>query len=78
MRALQRGRFDGRINETDLGFMDFTAMAQSMGCQGERVESVAGLETALSTAAAQQGPYVVDIDVRSMTLIGGMQLPEHA
>ena len=76
LRALQRGRFDGRINETDLGFMDFTAMAESMGCKGERVESVAALETALSAAAKQQGPYVIDIDVRSMTLIGGMQLPD--
>jgi len=76
LRALQRGRFDGRINETDLGFMNFTAMAESMGCKGERVESVAALETALSTAAKQQGPYVIDIDVRSMTLIGGMQLPD--
>jgi len=78
LRALQRGRFDGRINETDLGFMDFTAMAQSMGCKGERVDSVAGLDAALSVASAQAGPYVIDIDVRSMTLIGGMQLPERA
>jgi len=78
LRALQNARFEGRINETDLGFMDFTAMAQSMGCKGERVDSVAGLEAALSTAAATQGPYVIDIDVRSMTLIGGMRLPAEA
>ena len=78
LRALQRSRFDGRINETDLGFMDFTAMAESMGCKGERVSTVEGLGAALNTAADQKGPYVIDIDVRSMTLIGGMQLPAEA
>ncbi len=75
LRFLQNSRFEGRINETDLGFMDFTAMAKSMGCAGERVESPAGLEAALATAAASSGPYVVDIDVRNMELIGGMRLP---
>lgn len=75
LRFLQNSRFGGRINETDLGYMDFTMMARSMGCAGERVDSVAGLEAALATAAASDGPYVVDIDVRNMTLIGGMRLP---
>jgi len=76
LRFLQSTRFEGRINETDLGFMDFTLMAKSMGCAGERVDSVAGLEAALATAAGRKGPYVIDIDVRKMTLIGGMQLPK--
>ncbi len=75
LRALQRGRFDGRINETDLGFMDFTAMAASMGCPGERVDSVAGLTAALAKAQQSAGPYVIDIDLRCLELIGGMQLP---
>ena len=75
LRALQRGRFDGRINETDLGFMDFTAMAASMGCPGERVDSVAGLTAALAEAQQAAGPYVIDIDLRCLELIGGMQLP---
>ena len=51
-------------------------MAKSMGCAGERVDSVAAFEAALANAAASKGPYVVDIDVRKMTLIGGMRLPE--
>ncbi len=76
LRFLQSSRFEGRINETDLGFMDFTLMAKSMGCAGERVDSVAAFEAALANAAASKGPYVVDIDVRKMTLIGGMRLPE--
>ena len=76
LRFLQNSRFGGRINETDLGFMDFTAMAKSMGCNGERVTSVPTLESALATAAASQGPYLIDIDVRGMELIGGMRLPE--
>lgn len=75
LRFLQHSRFEGRINETDLGFMDFTAMARSMGCDGERVTSVDGLTAALATAAAGEGPYVIDIDVRNMQLIGGMHLP---
>ena len=55
--------------------MDFTMMAQSMGCDGERVDSVAGLQKALASAKSRSGPYLIDIDVREMELIGGMQLP---
>lgn len=62
LRWLQNAQF-GRINETDLGKMDFAMMAQSMGVPGRRVASVAEFETALRTAMAATGPYLIDIDM---------------
>ncbi len=62
LRWLQSNRF-GRINETDLGKMDFAAMAQSMGVAGERVQSVEAFEAALERGLATQGPYMVDVDM---------------
>jgi len=62
LRWLQDTRF-GRINETDLGKMDFTKMAESMGVAGQRVDSVEAFEQALDTAMEQHGPYLIDIDM---------------
>ena len=62
LRWLQDNRF-GRINETDLGKVDFAQMAQSMGVSGERVQSVAEFEAALDTAMQTQGPYLIDVDM---------------
>ena len=72
LRRLQANKFDGRINETDLGFMDFAAMAKSMGCDGERVASVAAFTEALGRAQSIAGPYLIDVDLREIGLIGGM------
>ena len=62
LRWLQQNRF-GRINETDLGKMDFAMMAQSMGVPGERVRSVAEFEMAMDTAMDTDGPYLIDVDM---------------
>ena len=62
LRWLQDNRF-GRINETDLGKVDFAQMAQSMGVSGERVQSVAEFEAALDKAVQTQGPYLIDVDM---------------
>ncbi len=45
LRGLQANRFEGRINETDLGVVDFVAMAKSMGVAGRLVRSVADFES---------------------------------
>jgi acetolactate synthase-1/2/3 large subunit len=60
LRWLQDTRF-GRINETDLGTVDFAAMAESMGVPGRRVRSVAELEEALEVGMAAPGPYLIDL-----------------
>ncbi len=62
LRWLQDTRF-GRINETDLGKMDFAKMAGSMGVPGERVQDVAAFEAAIERGLGGTGPYLVDVDM---------------
>lgn len=62
LRWLQDTRF-GRINETDLGKMDFAKMAESMGVPGERVGSVEAFAAAIERGMATNGPYLVDVDM---------------
>ncbi len=62
LRWLQDTRF-GRINETDLGKVDFAAMAESMGVPGRRVVSVAEFDEALEVGLAAPGPYLIDLDM---------------
>ena len=62
LRWLQETRF-GRINETDLGSVNFAAMGESMGVPGRRVGSVAELEEALDAGMAAPGPYLIDLDM---------------
>ncbi len=62
LRWLQQTRF-GRINETDLGTVDFAAMAESMGVPGRRVTSVADFEAALEAGMGAPGPYLIDLDM---------------
>ena len=62
LRWLQDTRF-GRINETDIGKMDFTLMAQSMGVPGERVRSPEEFAAAVQRGMAATGPYLIDVDM---------------
>lgn len=62
LRWLQDSRW-GRINETDLGKMDFAKMAESMGVPGVRVESVVAFERALAEGLSRNGPYLIDVDM---------------
>jgi acetolactate synthase-1/2/3 large subunit len=62
LRWLQDQRL-GRINETELGKVDFAKMAESMGVPGRRVETVEEFEVALAEGMAAQGPYLIDIDM---------------
>ncbi|MDH3644302.1 MAG: thiamine pyrophosphate-dependent enzyme, partial [Gammaproteobacteria bacterium] len=65
LRWLQDTRF-GRINETDLGKVNFAEMAASMGVPGQRVASVAEFEAALNLGMASDGPYLIDIDMEHL------------
>lgn len=62
LRWLQQRRF-GRANETDLGMVNFAAMAQSMGVPGRSAGSVSEFESALDEGMATDGPYLIDIDM---------------
>ena len=62
LRWLQDTRF-GRINETDLGKVDFAMMAQSMGVPGERVQTLDAFEAAVDKGMNEKGPYLIDVDM---------------
>lgn len=62
LRWLQDTRF-GRINETDLGTMDFAMMAKSMGVPGERVTDLDSFTRALDEGMQTEGPYLIDVDM---------------
>jgi acetolactate synthase I/II/III large subunit len=62
LRWLQDTRF-GRINETDIGKMDFAMLARSLGVPGERVKSPAEFAAAVDRAMAATGPYLIDVDM---------------
>lgn len=62
LRWLQDNKF-GRVNETDLGKMDFTKIADGMGMPGERVSNVAEFKQALDTSLKTAGPYLIDVDM---------------
>jgi acetolactate synthase-1/2/3 large subunit len=65
LRWLQDTRF-GRINETDLGRMDFVKIVEGMGVPGERVASVAEFDAALGRGFAADGPYLLDVDMERL------------
>ena len=65
LRWLQDTRF-GRINETDLGKMDFVKIAEGMGVPAERAASVADMDAALERGFASAGPYLIDVDMEHL------------
>ncbi len=75
LRWLQERRF-GRVNETDLGRMDFARMAGSMGVPGERVRSIDAFEEALSRGLEEPGPYLIDVDMAHFAPMDNSIQPE--
>jgi acetolactate synthase I/II/III large subunit len=75
LRGLQANRFEGRINETDLGRVDFVKLAQSMNVPARAVASVADFEAGFREALAADGPFLVDIDMLALEPMKGSILP---
>jgi len=75
LRGLQASRFEGRINETDLGRVDFVQLARSMGVPGRLVQSVADFDAGYRTALDGAGPYLLEIDMLALTPMKGSILP---
>ena len=75
LRGLQANRFEGRINETDLGSVDFVALGKSMGVPGRAVRSVADFETGFRDALATDGPYLLEIDMLALQPMKGSIAP---
>lgn len=62
LRWLQDTRF-GRINETDIGKMNFAMLAESLGVPGERVKSPDEFAAAIDRGMAASGPYLIDVEM---------------
>lgn len=75
LRGLQASAFDGRINETDLGFPNFAAFAESLGVPGRRVASLADFKKHYKAAIASKSPALLDIDMRQLKPMKNSLLP---
>ncbi|MBT4162585.1 MAG: hypothetical protein HOC70_10825 [Gammaproteobacteria bacterium] len=75
LRGLQSAQFDGRIGDTDLGFVDFAAFAESMGVRGETATSLKEFQDAFISAMAASGPCLINIDMRKLEPMKGSILP---
>jgi len=75
LRGLQANRFEGRINETDLGRVDFVQLARSMGVPGSLVQSVADFDAGYRAALQAQGPYLLEIDMLALEPMKGSIAP---
>ena len=67
LRGIQALRFEGRQVGVDLATPDFTALAAAMGIKGERVKGTDAFKAAFTHAMEAPGPYVLDIDLPSLT-----------
>jgi thiamine pyrophosphate-dependent acetolactate synthase large subunit-like protein len=47
--------------DCDLSDIDYSQVARSLNCQGERVENPVGICGALERALSASGPYLIDI-----------------
>ncbi|WP_316164388.1 MULTISPECIES: thiamine pyrophosphate-dependent enzyme [unclassified Bradyrhizobium] len=63
VRRDQRERFDGRVVASDLVNPDFVTLAESFGVAASKVTSPDQFKSALETALAHGGPYLIDIEV---------------
>jgi acetolactate synthase-1/2/3 large subunit len=75
LRGLQANRFEGRINETDLGAVDFVALGKSMGVEGCVVRSRADFDAGYRAAIATDGPYLLEIDMLALEPMKGSIAP---
>ena len=75
LRGLQANRFEGRINETDLGAVDFVALGKSMGVPGKVARSAADFDAAYREALATDGPYLIELDMLSLEPMKGSIAP---
>ncbi len=67
LRGIQAFRFEGRTVGVDLVTPDFTQVAKGMGVEGERVKGTDEFKAAFNRAREADGPYVLDIDLPSLT-----------
>ena len=67
LRVLEAQRFAGRNFGVDLHTPDFVQVAEAMGVKSQRVSSVEAFESAFAAAMADEGPWLLDIDVTRLS-----------
>ena len=75
LRSIQEARFEGRTTGVDLRTPDFVQVAQAMGVRAESVKGPASFESAFARALAHKGPFLLDIDMRTLSPMGSLFAP---
>ena len=78
LRGLQANRFDGRWGNTDLGVVDFAALAASLGVSASRVSTPQDFEKAVKIAFETDSPQLIDFDVTGLAPMAGQLMPRQA
>jgi acetolactate synthase I/II/III large subunit len=71
LRGIQSDRFEGRNVGVDLTTPNFALVARGMGVPGQQVKGIDEFKKALKHAMAVDGPYVLDIDLRTIAPMQG-------
>jgi acetolactate synthase-1/2/3 large subunit len=75
LRAIEGRTFEGRQFGVELSTPDFVMVANGMGMKAERVESAADFRGAFARGLANDGPYLIDIDMTKLTPMAGLGTP---
>lgn len=76
LRGLQAQAFEGRYADTDLGWVDFAKMAESVGVKGVTADSLESFNTHYKSALEEAGPVLINIDMRKLEPMQGSILPK--
>lgn len=75
LRAIEGRTFEGRQFGVELATPDFVMVANGMGMKAERVESAAQFRDAFARGVANDGPYLIDIDMTKLAPMAGLGTP---
>jgi acetolactate synthase-1/2/3 large subunit len=75
LRAIEGRTFEGRQFGVELSTPDFVMVANGMGMKAERVESAADFRGAFARGLANDGPYLIDINMTKLTPMAGLGTP---
>lgn len=75
LRSIEGRTFDGRQFGVELSTPDFVMVANGMGMKAERVESASGFRDAFARGLANDGPYLIDIDMTKLAPMAGLGTP---
>jgi acetolactate synthase-1/2/3 large subunit len=71
LRGIQGQMFEGRNIGVDLATPNFATLARGMGVSGEQVKGFEAFKSAFDRAMSVPGPYVIDVDLRTLEAMKG-------